>query len=104
MSHRVLIMLGHSILGEAVRVFLSTKRGVEVVHGRGGASETDLRSLQPDVILIEEERSSEVPAYLGTVPRARVITFARDGGLTIYQRYEMRVTRLDELLQVIEAG
>ena len=104
MSHRVLVMLGHSILSEAVRLFLSTKRGVEVISVGDGAPGTYLLTLHPDIILIEEEGSVDIPSYLEAVPQARVISFARDGGLTIYQKHEMQVARLDDLLQVIEAG
>ncbi len=101
MGHRVLVMLSHSILNEAVRLFLQVQRGVEVVDTQG-ASRTDLAALQPDVILIEEDGSIDVPRYLEIVPRARVISFGRDGALAIYHKSEMRVGRLDDLLHIIE--
>lgn len=103
MGRRVLIMLSHSILNEAVRLFLQGQRGVEVVDPQGAAG-TDLAALQPDVILSEEDDSIDVRRYLANVPTARVISFGRDGALTIYQKSEMRVARLDDLLHVVEQG
>ncbi len=103
MSWRVLLLLRHSILNEAMRVYLSTQRDVELVTAGDNGTKTDLRALKPDVILVEEDGSIDVSTCLGCVPRARVISVARNGMLTIYSKQEMRVARLDDLLHAIEA-
>ncbi len=104
MSRRVLLLLRHSILSEAMRLYLSAQRSVELVTAGDGDPKTDLRALKPDVILIEEDGSVDVPAYLGSVPRAKVICVARDGVLTIYRKQEIQVARLDDLLHAIEGN
>lgn len=104
MSRRVLLLLRHSILSEAMRLYLSAQRSVELVTAGDGSPTTDLRALMPDVIVIEEDGSVDVPAYLGSVPRAKVISVARDGALTIYRKQEIQVAKLDDLLHAIEGN
>ncbi len=104
MSLRVVVMLNHSILYEALRAFLSAQPGVEVVSVGQDTSRRDLHALGPDIILIEEGASVDVSALLGAVPCAKVIALTRDGTLTVYRRHEVEVARLEELLDTIVAG
>jgi hypothetical protein len=102
MSRRVLIRLRQSILGEAIRLYLGAQPGVDVVGG--GMPGADLLVLRPDVILIDADGTPDVPAYLGTLPGARVIAFTGDDMLTVYRKDEVRVAKLDDLLHAISAG
>lgn len=105
MGLRVVLMLNRSIIREAIRLFLVSQPGVEVLSAGDGASQTALLNLRPDVIMVEEGGSRRgVAAYLGKVPRAKVIALARDGGLTVHLKRETRVARLDDLLREIQAG
>lgn len=102
MSRRVLIRLRQSILSEAIRRYLGAQAGVEVIGG--GTAPTDLHALRPDVILIEADGARDVPAYLGTLPGARVIAFTGDDVLTVYRKDEVHVAKLDDLLHAIRSG
>lgn len=100
MTLRVLTMLNHSIIGEAVRLFLAAQADVEVLAIEEG--NPPALPAHPDVILIEEGGSLlDVAACLRHAPHARVIALALDGTLTVYERHETRVLRLDDLLHEI---
>jgi chemotaxis response regulator CheB len=106
---RIYIVYHNGLFAQGVRCVLEEQRVVEVVGMESDVAKAlkAVRSLQPEVIIVEECTGKHQPmrlgAFLHSATAGRVVTLSLDHKFaTVYQRNRIPVTDLGDLVKAIQ--
>ena len=106
---RTYIVYHHGLFAQGVRSILETRRAVKIVGMESdvGKALEAVRSLQPEVIIVEECTGKHQPmrlgAFLHSATGGRVVTLSLDhDSATVYQRNRMAATDPADLVKAIQ--
>jgi chemotaxis response regulator CheB len=106
---RIYIVYHNGLFAQGVRCVLEEQRVVEVVGMESDVAKAlkAVRSLQPEVIIVEECTGAHQPmrlgAFLHSAAAGRVVTLSLDHKFaTVYQRNRIPVTDLGDLVKAIQ--
>jgi hypothetical protein len=108
---RTYIVYHHGLFAQGMRNILEERCAVKVVGMESDVTKAlkAVRSLQPEVIIIEECTGSHQPmrlgAFLHSSAAGRVVTLSMDHGFAmVYQRDRIPATNLADLVNAIQGG
>jgi DNA-binding NarL/FixJ family response regulator len=111
LSCRTYLVYHHGLFAQGVRKLLEEQCGVKVVGTESDVAKAlkAVRSLQPDVIIIEECTGKFQPmrlgAFLHSAVAGRVVTLSLDHMFaTVYQRNRIPVTILGDLVNAVRGA
>jgi chemotaxis response regulator CheB len=106
---RIYIVYHHGLFAQGVRSVLEERCAVKVVGMESDVTKAlkAVRSLEPEVIIVEECTGAHQPmrlgAFLHSAAAGRVVTLSLDHTFaTVYQRNRIPVTELGDLLKAIQ--
>jgi DNA-binding NarL/FixJ family response regulator len=105
---RTYIVYHHGLFAEGVRSMLEARRAVQIVGMEGDVAKAlkAVRSLQPEVIIVEESTGEHQPmclgAFLNCAIGGRVVTLSLDHSFaTVYDRRRVAATDPTDLVEAI---